>query len=78
MKLVNLSITCLVFALVVGCSSAKIEQQVILNPHLHTTPVVVPKGIISSSQSTRDQVLVFTKTNGFRHSSIEKGVATLV
>lgn len=78
MKLVNLSITCLVFALVVGCSSAKIEQQVTLNPHLHTTPVVVPSRIVPTSNSAKDQVLVFTKTNGFRHSSIEKGVATLV
>jgi len=78
MKIVNLSITCLVLVLAIGCGSAKIEQEVILNPNLHTTPVVVPAKIISAPKSAKDQVLVFTKTNGFRHGSIEKGVTTLV
>src|SRR5690554_1474735 len=78
MKLVNLSVISLILVLIIGCGSAKIEQEVILNPNLHTAPVVVPTRIISASRSAKDQVLVFTKTNGFRHSSIEKGVATLV
>jgi len=59
-------------AMFIGCGSTKIEQQVVLNPNLHTSPP------LNLPRLSAPQVLVFTKTAGFRHGSIEKGVATLV
>ncbi|MEQ9583417.1 MAG: hypothetical protein RIM68_14890, partial [Arenibacter sp.] len=72
--------TIALFALVVmiGCGSSKIQEEVTINPNLHNAPVKVPEKIISSNILAKDRVLVFSKTNGFRHKSIEKGVATFV
>lgn len=63
----------LILTLVVctSCGSSKIDQQVILND---TEPFKVS---MSKVKNATPQILVFTKTAGYRHKSIEKGVATL-
>ncbi|MDX1327434.1 MAG: ThuA domain-containing protein [Arenibacter sp.] len=78
MKQLKTVLAFIALVVIAGCGSAKIEEEVILNPHLHTNPVTVPQRLVPATMKSKDQVLVFTKTNGFRHSSIEKGVATLV
>lgn len=58
------------FSLIVSCATGKVEQDVTLT---RQEPLKnIPKAI-----NVPDQVLVFTKTGGYRHESIEKGVATL-
>jgi type 1 glutamine amidotransferase len=52
-----------------GCAT-KINQEITLNER---NPYVMP----NFSKSALSQVLVFTKTAGYRHKSIEKGVETL-
>jgi len=39
--------------------------------------VILPLGRASAQNKSVDKVLLFSKTTGFRHESIEKGVATL-
>lgn len=78
MKLFKYALACFALIFIIGCGSTKIVEEVTLNPHLHTDPVTVPQRLVPATRTNNDQVLVFTKTNGFRHSSIEKGVATLV
>ena len=53
------------------CGGSKIDQQVILN---HPEPLRASKAKL---QALKPQVLVFTKTAGYRHAAIEKGVQTL-
>lgn len=54
-----------------SCGSSKLDQQVTLN---HPEPLKSSKSKISALKS---QILVFTKTAGYRHGAIEKGVETL-
>ncbi|MGB5274084.1 MAG: ThuA domain-containing protein [Flavobacteriaceae bacterium] len=64
------SILFLSLALLIGCGSAKINEDV---SFVHREPLgekIVPISKIA-------KILVFTKTNGYRHKSIEKGVAAL-
>ncbi|MDP5231648.1 MAG: ThuA domain-containing protein [Cellulophaga sp.] len=58
-------------ALFVACGSSKIDQQVVLT---ETEPFRIK---MSKVTNITPQILVFTKTAGFRHKSIEKGVETL-
>ncbi|MDX1364834.1 MAG: ThuA domain-containing protein [Arenibacter latericius] len=78
MKLFKPVLAFIALAFVIGCGSSKIQEEVILNPHLHTDSEIKAKRLVPAKQIHKDQILVFTKTNGFRHGSIEKGVATLV
>ena len=61
----------IVLVLFNSCGSTKIDQQVILN---HPEPLRISK---SKLAVLKPKILVFTKTAGYRHGSIEKGVATL-
>ena len=63
------SVTALV--LFSACGSSKINQQVDLH---YPEPL---KTSISKIKAMKNQILVFTKTAGYRHEAIEKGVATL-
>tara|TARA_R110000868_G_scaffold82956_8_gene234098 strand:- start:5293 stop:6138 length:846 start_codon:yes stop_codon:yes gene_type:complete len=54
-----------------SCGSTKIEQQVILN---HPEPLRISR---SKVKALKPQILVFTKTAGYRHGAIEKGVETI-
>lgn len=76
MRLYKCTIVLLVLSMAIGCGSGKIQEEVTLNPTLHDTEVKVPARISPPGNFSQDQVLVFSKTNGFRHKSIEKGVAT--
>lgn len=78
MRLYKCTIVLLVLLMAIGCGSSKIQEEVTLNPTLHDTEVKVPARLNPPSSFSKDQVLVFSKTNGFRHKSIEKGVATFV
>lgn len=53
-----------------GCGATKIEQDISLNQE--DAVVLADRYKVPPAQ-----LLVFTKANGFRHKSIEKGVATL-
>jgi len=67
----NSSLILVIAALFASCGSSKIDQQVVLN---ETEPYRIS---MSKVKNVTPQILVFTKTAGFRHKSIEKGVATL-
>ena len=54
-----------------SCGGSKVDQQVILN---HPEPLRTSK---SKLKALKPQILVFTKTAGYRHEAIEKGVETL-
>ncbi len=70
MKLIqNSSLILAITALFASCGSSKIDQQVVLN---ETEPYRMSK-----VRNATPQILVFTKTAGFRHKSIEKGIETL-
>lgn len=78
MKLFKSTLAFILLVFIIGCGSTKIVEEVILNPNLHNNPVRVPQQSVPATKVNKDQVLVFSKTNGYRHSSIAKGVATLV
>ncbi|PXX27719.1 ThuA domain-containing protein [Arenibacter sp. ARW7G5Y1] len=78
MRLYRFAIALIALVVMIGCGSTKIQEEVTLNPNLHNTPVQIPERIISANTLAKDRVLIFSKTNGFRHKSIEKGVATFV
>ena len=63
-------ILCVALTFLVGCGTTKINQDVSFKQE---------EGVALDSRYKIPpaQLLVFTKTNGFRHKSIEKGVATL-
>ncbi len=65
----KITFTFLMIFLFMGCAT-KINQEVTLN---HPSPNVAS----NSSKPALSQILVFTKTAGYRHKSIEKGVETL-
>lgn len=72
MRLVYKGILFLFFiGLVSSCVGTKVDQQVILN---HPEPLRISQ---SKLEALKPKVLVFTKTAGYRHEAIEKGVATL-
>ena len=57
--------------LCLACGAGKMEQEVTITDTVPVQNVPVPL------KMNTDLVMVFTKTNGFRHKSIEKGVSTL-
>tara|TARA_R110000796_G_scaffold37722_3_gene95076 strand:+ start:25305 stop:26093 length:789 start_codon:yes stop_codon:yes gene_type:complete len=71
MKFIFKSIVFLILTVLTSCGGSRIDQQVILN---HPEPLRISK---SKLEALKLKVLVFTKTAGYRHGSIEKGVATL-
>jgi type 1 glutamine amidotransferase len=61
-----------VFAILfIACNAVKVDQDLSLADRQPVGKIPVPL------KMNTDLVLVFTKTNGYRHASIEKGVATL-
>jgi len=71
MRFIFKSIVVLLLTLLSSCGASKIDQQVILN---HPEPLRISK---SKLAATAPKILVFTKTAGYRHEAIEKGVETL-
>ncbi|MFH6602941.1 ThuA domain-containing protein [Maribacter algicola] len=62
----------LFFMLLVACGASKVEQEVTVPKQ--EAVVKIPNSLL---QMDTDLVLVYTKTNGYRHKSIEKGVETI-
>jgi type 1 glutamine amidotransferase len=60
------------FLILGSCATTKVvDQQVVLN---HPEPLKISK---TKLEALKPKVLIFTKTAGYRHGSIEKGVATI-
>ncbi|QWX83757.1 ThuA domain-containing protein [Cellulophaga sp. HaHaR_3_176] len=54
-----------------SCAGTKVDQQVVLN---HPEPLRISK---SKLEAVKPKVLVFSKTAGYRHEAIEKGISTI-
>ena len=73
MRIILKNTCCLLLLTVfISCGAAKVDQDISFT---ETEPAQkIPKPLLKMNT---DLVLVFSKTNGYRHEAIEKGVATL-
>jgi len=74
-KFKQLAQICYLICFVTVLGSCEVDQELLAYT---STYQEVAKDTTETEPIKKDKILVFTKTEGFRHSSIEKGVQTLI